>query len=168
MEAGADDTAKDVEGETPAHYALREKRNSDRGDMEKKAAVLKELKNLDIPRNDGKTPLLLLQDVHRDLLPIFLERGVDLNHRDNGGRTAMMRNPGKDMVKELIRAGADVNLADNEGNTALHYALQEYSEGTARYLIKKGADYNCANNDGKTAADIAVERGFESVLELMV
>ncbi len=168
MEAGADDTAKDVEGETPAHYALREKRNSDRGDMEKKAAVLKELKNLDIPRNDGKTPLLLLQYVHRDLLPIFLERGVDLNHRDNEGRTAMMLNPGKDMVKELIRAGADVNLADNEGNTALHYALQEYSEGTARYLIKKGADYNCANNDGKTAADIAVERGFESVLELMV
>lgn len=168
MAAGADDAAKDVEGETPAHYVLREKRGNDREDMEKKAAVLKELKNLDIPRNDGKTPLMLLRYVHRELLPIFLERGVDVNHRDNAGRTAMMLNPDKDMVKELIKAGADVNLVDNEGNTALHHALQEYSEGTARYLIKKGADYSRINNEGKTAADIAVERGFESVLELMV
>ena len=166
--AGADDAAKDVEGETPAHYVLREKRTDDRDDMEKKAAVLKELKNLDIPRNDGKTPLLLLRYVHKELLPIFLERGVDVNHKDNAGRTAMMLNPSKDMVKELVQAGADVNLADNEGNTALHHALQEYDEGTARYLIKKGADYSCTNNDGKTPADIAVERGFDSVLELMV
>ena len=128
------------------------------------------LKNidLDIPRNDGKTPLMLLKYLHRELLPIFLDRGVDVNHRDNLGRTAMMLNPSKDMVKELVQAGADVNLADNEGNTALHHALQEYDEGTARYLIKKGADYSCTNNDGKTPADIAVERGFDSVLELMV
>ena len=49
----------------------------------------------------------------------------------------MMLHPHKDMIKELLKAGADMNLADNEGNTVLHYALKEYSEGTARYLIKK-------------------------------
>ena len=72
------------------------------------------------------------------------------------------------MAKELLKAGADLNLEDNEGNTALHYALREYAESAARYLVKKGADYSCTNNDGKTPADIAVERGFDSVLELMV
>lgn len=168
LDAGADDTRKDLEGETPAHFALMEdKRGGNKLTVEQRAGVLRELKHLDIPRNDGQTPLMLLGFAQRELLPIFLDAGVDVNHRDNRGRTAMMLNPDKDMVKELLKAGADVNLADNEGNTALHYALKEYSEGTARYLIKKGADYNRANNDDETAVDIAAEMGFEGVLELM-
>lgn len=168
MDAGADDTRKDVDGETPAHYVLKEKRTHDQPDMKKLSLLLKELKNLDIPRNDGRTPLMMLKYTHRELLPLFLERGVDVNHKDNRGRTAMMLNPDKDMVKELLRAGADPNLADNDGNTALHHAIMEYSEDTARYLIKKGADYNCVNNKGETPADLAVAKGFEGVLELMV
>ena len=168
MDAGADDTARDAEGETPAHLALLDKKYGEQPTMKQRADILRELKHLDIPGNDGRTPLMLLKYDHRELLPIFLDRGVDVNHRDNLGRTAMMLNPSRDMVKELLQAGADITLADNEGNTALHHALIEYSEDTARYLIKKGADYNCPNNDGETPADLAVKRGFESVLEVMV
>ena len=166
MDAGADDTRKDVEGEVPAHCALKEKRGGRQSSVEQRASVLKELKHLDIPRNDGQTPLMLLSG-HEELLPIFLSRGVDVNHRDNRGRTALMLNPDKDVAKELLKAGADLNLEDNEGNTALHYALREYAESAARYLVKKGADYSRPNNDGETAMDIAVEKGFESVLEVM-
>lgn len=168
MAAGADDALKDSEGETPAHLALLKKKFGEQPSAEQRAGVLRELKHLDIPGNDGKTPLMLLTYEHMKILPLFLDRGVDVNHRDNLGRTAMMLNPDKDMAKELLRAGADITLADNEGNTALHHALMEYSEDTARYLIKKGADCNCPNNDGETPADIAVKRGFESVLELMI
>lgn len=168
MAAGADDTVKDLEGETAAHYALQEKRFGPRTDEELRAGVLRELKHLDIPGNDGRTPLMLVDYKHKELLPIFLDRGVDVNHRDNRGRTALMLNPGKDMIKELLRAGADLNLADNEGETALHYALREYNESAARYLVKKGADYSRANNDGETPADIAAEKGLDAVLELMV
>ena len=153
--------------ETPAHFALQERRFGKGPDTEQRACVLRALEHLDIPRNDGQTPLMLLKD-GGELLSILLDRGVDVNHRDNQGRTAMMLHPHKDMIKELLKAGADMNLADNEGNTVLHYALKEYSEGTARYLIKKGIDYSRANNDGETPADIAVENGFETVLELMV
>ena len=166
MDAGADDTRKDVEGEVPAHCALKEKRGGRQSSVEQRASVLKELKHLDIPRNDGQTPLMLLSG-HEELLPIVLSRGVDVNHRDNRGRTALMLNPDKDVAKELLKAGADLNLEDNEGNTALHYALREYAESAARYLVKKGADYSRPNNDGETAMDIAVEKGFESVLEVM-
>ena len=107
----------------------------------------------------------------RDLLPIFLEKGVDVNRRDDQGMTALMLNADhycfKDVIKPLIQAGADIQVADNDGNTALHYALQYGDQGVARYLIKKGADYNLPNNDGKTPVQIAVETGMDTVLELM-
>lgn len=79
----------------------------------------------------------------------------------------MMLLSDKDMLKELIRAGADIHMADREGNTVLHYVLKNGDGETARYLIKKGADYNRPNNSGETPAQLAVERGLETVLELM-
>ncbi len=165
--AGADDTLKNMDGETPAHAALMKNRRGRELDNEQKARVLRELMHLDIPRNDGQTPLLMLRHDTSELLPVFLERGVDLNHTDHSGMTVMMRNTDKDMIKELIRAGADIHLADNEGNTALHHALDNYSQDSARFLIKKGADYNRPNNDGVTPVQMAIEKDFEMVLELM-
>ena len=102
-----------------------------------------------------------------ELLPIFLERGVDVNHTDNDGMTALMHLIDKNAAKELLRAGADINIADHEGNTALHHALMCGDQTTARYLIRKGADYNRSNNYGETPVQLAVEHGCESVLELM-
>ena len=122
-----------------------------------------------MPREDGKTPLLLLDEVYdpQELLSLLVEKGVDVNHADNQGMTLLMLSPDKETAKILLRAGADVNLADHQGNTALHYALENRSAGDARYLIKKGADYNRPNNQGVTPVQIAAEKGFDTVLELM-
>jgi ankyrin repeat protein len=166
INANADDTIKNLDGETPAHFVLMNKKYGNQLTQEQRAMLLRELKNIDIPRNDGKTPLMLLKR-DLELLPIFLERGVDVNHVDNNGMTAMMLHPGKDIIKELLKAGADISLADNEGNTVLHHALMNYDESTARFLIKKGANYNYPNNNGETPVQIAVEKGFDGVLELM-
>ena len=136
-------------------------------EAEQRADLLKSLKHLDLPNECGRTPFMLLKGQTRELLPLFLESGVDVNHADNEGMTMLMLHTVKDMAKELIRAGADVNMADNEGNTALHYALKDYNAEGARYLIRKGADYNRPNNEGETPVQIAVEKGMDTVLELM-
>lgn len=167
MDAGADDTIKTLKGETPAHLALKEKGYGRTPEDEKRKEILTNLKHLDIPDEKGRTPLMLLKYQTRELLPIFFERGVDINHADNEGMTMLMLHTSKDMAKELIRAGADVNMADNEGNTALYFALKNYDAEGARYLIRKGADYNRPNNDGETPAQIAAENGMDTVLELM-
>lgn len=167
MNSGADDTMKTVKGETPAHLAVKGREYGEKLKTEQKAEVLKTLQHLDIPNEEGQTPLLLLGYEARELLPIFLDRGVDVNHADNEGRTALMLYTDKDAAKELLRAGADIHMADREGNTALHYALKEGDQSAARFLIKKGADYNRANNHGDTPAQIAAEEGYETVLELM-
>lgn len=173
--SGADSSIYNVNGELPAHYAVMKK--SFGGDLEEKqrVAMLKELTHLDGPRSDGKTPLMLLMllgiNAVQTLLPIFLEKGVNINATDNVGNTALIFHTKnqcyKEIVKELVRAGADINMADNEGNTALHYVLKYNGPEVARFLIKKGADYNRANNRGETPVQIAVEKGFDTVLELM-
>lgn len=166
MASGADDTMKNLKGETPAHLAVTKDRWGRAPETEQTAEILKALKNLDLPRDDGRTPLMLLQD--KALLPLFLEKGADVNHRDDTGMTPLiLLHRDKDMAKILLEAGADINLTDNEGNTALHHALMDDAEAVARYLIKKGADYRRPNNQGETPAQLAVEHCCESVLQLM-
>ena len=167
VNAGADDTMKTLKGSTPAHCALMEKGYSWDVKTEPMAAILKTLKHLDIPDEEGRTPLMLLRYHTRELLPLFLDRGVDVNHVDQEGRTALMFQWHKEMAKELLGAGADINKVDKEGNTALHYALEAGGQEDARYLIRKGADYNHPNNQGVTPAQMAAEQGFEAVLDLM-
>lgn len=175
MAAGADDTMKNSKGETPAHCAVADKRHGSGLTQEKRIKVLKELKHLDIPRDDGKTPLMLVQLLNltatKEMFPVFVESGVDINRTDNRGMTALMYNADnfcyKDTIKLMIQAGADINITDNAGNNALYYSLQSGDAGVARYLIKKGADYNRPNNQGETPVQVAVEKGFDTVLTLM-
>lgn len=174
--SGADSSIQNVNNELPAHYAVMKKKFGGDLDTKQRAEMLKELTHLDGARNDGKTPLMLLMllgiNAAQELLPIFLEKGVDINATDNVGNTALIFHAKnhqcyKDTVKELVRAGADINMADNDGNTVLHYVLKYGSQEIARFLIKKGADYNRANNKGETPVQIAVEKGYDTVLELM-
>lgn len=167
MKAGADDTMQTLSGETPAHLVLKDGSSRNEKEPGEKAELLKELAHLDIPNEDGQTPLMLLNHTTGELLPLFLDRGADVNHVDRSGRTALMLCMDKDIIKELIRAGAWIDAADDAGNTALHYALKDDATGEARYLIRKGADYNRPNNMGETPAQIAVEKGYDTVLELM-
>lgn len=169
IDAGADDTLANLNGETPAHYVVLPKGLGRSFTAEHTAELLKSLKNINIPREDGRTPLMLLEDFGPDneLLSLFLDRGADINHADQNGVTLLMLHTYKDTAKDLLKAGADINMADSEGNTALHYALERYSDGDARYLVKKGADYNRLNNEGVTPAQLAAENGMVAVLELM-
>ncbi|MDE7297210.1 MAG: ankyrin repeat domain-containing protein [Lachnospiraceae bacterium] len=177
QDSGADITMRNINGELPAHHAVMEKKDGEKLTLKERAAVLKELKTLDGARSDGKTPLMLLQLLDTStalaLLPIFLNRGVNVNAADNAGNTALIlqtKTPNrcsKEIAKELVRAGTDVNMADSEGNTALHYALQYSNQEMARFLIKKGADYNRTNIDGVSCVQLAVESGYDTVLELM-
>ncbi len=170
---GGDSSLQNINGELPAHHAVMKFG----GDLTSKqrAGVLGELKTLDGARNDGKTPLMLLMSMDintaNELLPIFLEKGVDINATDNVGNTALILNTKnmcfKDIIKELVRAGADINMSDNTGSTALYYALKYGNQEVARFLIKKGADYNHTNNKGESCVQVAVEKGYDTVLELM-
>lgn len=175
IEAGADDSLTTQDGETPAHFIAQEKQKYKPVRSESRVAVIKALKNADIQRNDGKTPIMLAQMLDYnsavDMTMALLDKEVDVNKTDNAGNTVLLlhidRICDKDTVKELIKAGADVNAKNKYGNTPLHLALNRRNDMVSRLLIKKGADYRTANEKGETAMDIAVVKGMQTVLELM-
>lgn len=136
---GADDSIQNVNGETPAHFAVMKKKFGGDLKTEQRQELLEELKNIDIARNDGNTALILNTK----------------NHCYKG------------TIKELVRAGADINALDCTGSNALYYALEYGNQEAARFLLKKGADYNRANNKGITPAQIIVEKGYDTLLELI-
>lgn len=59
------------------------------------------------------------------MVKVFCDKGVNVNHADSYGRTAMHYAAGlgcRDSVEALLRAGADVSVRDIAGFTAAEYA----------------------------------------------
>ena len=76
------------------------------------------------------------------------------------------------LVDSLIRKGADIHSTTPDGDTVLHLALTEYTESTCLDLFKKFIEAGCnlitSDSQHKTVLDVAVERGYSSVVELLL
>jgi hypothetical protein len=76
----------------------------------------------------------------------LIERGVDINARDEGGRTllaaAAVRSP--EATQWLVAHGADVNAPSGDGMTPLRYAIEGGNAEIAEILRKAGAKENAA------------------------
>ena len=98
-----------------------------------------------------------------------LDKGVDVDLKDEGGRTplhhaadvsgiAWLIEKGgvleeKTQVAELLIAkGADVTVKDSTGNSPLHETIlySTFNQGVAELLIANGADVNAKNDSGFT------------------
>ena len=117
---------------------------------------------LKTPKNKyGETPLHTAckkGDLAR--VKILLEKGCDVNAKDNTGYTALHESM-KDrpqtvaIVELLIEHGANVNIQADDGSTPLHDAVCFLPESVVRALLASGANPNIENKHGKTAFDIA-------------
>lgn len=82
-----------------------------------------------------------------------LSRGVQTEHRDAAGNTALLvacQNGHIDICKLLVAYGADVNCSNLRGNTALHFCFSYNFEDIGKYLISAGADEFAVNHEGLT------------------
>lgn len=121
------------------------------------------------------------------LLQYLIFRGLDVNMQNKFGHSPMMlailgvelngKSDFYETTNILFQAGADVNLQDNEGNTALMHACyfenysmfgEDYLLNFIHFLLSIGADVHLENAQGKNALEIARERGFYSVVELLI
>lgn len=111
------------------------------------------------------------------LLNLLLEH-IDVDVRNNKGRTPLHEAKLNVVARRLLQEGADVNARDEKGNTPLHLAIagkglilngdSEWSIKTVRVLVEAGAAVNARNEDGKTPLSIARERENDRIAAFLV
>ena len=127
--------------------------------------------NLDIPDNDGCTPLmraLIKGHYASHHARLLIEHGANLNVETNwlgyggyGYMTPLKWVAGSSqtfLTKYYLDRGALVDYQTRDGETALMYAIRNgVNEENIRILLDKNPNVNLVNSDGETAYSIATE-----------
>src|SRR5213078_3197119 len=92
-----------------------------------------------------------------DIAQLLLDRGAQVNARDNAGNTALFYAayrqtsagpiPTTELARLLLDHRADPNARDKSGHTPLMVAR---IVGLARLLVDRGADVNARDSNGVT------------------
>ncbi|KAL7807573.1 ankyrin repeat-containing domain protein [Trichoderma aethiopicum] len=122
-----------------------------------------------VETEEGETPLISairmgLNDIARRLL----ELGVDPEHRNTSGVTALLalvdrsRDDDLEMLRTLLKC-ANVNAGGGVYPTALHNAARDGKEEIVKELIKRGAQVNQQGGQYNTALCAAAVSGYDNI-----
>ena len=104
----------------------------------------------------GVTALMLMAREGNPALPLLLEKGAEVDARDDEGNTALLYGA-RFFVRAwprrngwaLLGNGADVNAANRKGDTALILAATQFEEDAVELLLRKGCE--CQFEDERRA-----------------
>lgn len=109
-----------------------------------------------------------------DTAMLLIERGGDVNFRNQPGETPLMAAALRGdavIVQALLERGADINAKDREGNTALHWlARADWSRditSIAYHMLDCGVDAGVTNARGETAGYIASRLNKERLARIL-
>ena len=101
----------------------------------------------------------------------LIEQGVDVNHCDKEGFTAVLnaaQQGNLDVLKLLKESGADIHVQNEMGrNSIMSAAIGTGDCNTVRWLIEQGVDVNHCDKKGVTAVLNAAQQGNLDVLKLL-
>ena len=171
LERGADVNSQNNEGLTPLQQASQGMRE---GCLDIVCLLLEHRADWDPGDNCKNTALhLAASNGHLEAARILLERGANIDFRNNGGLTPLqqasqsMREGCLDIMHLLLDHGADGDACDNHGNTAIHFAASKSHFEAARMLIERGANINSQNKEGLTPLQHASQGMGERYLDIM-
>ena len=133
----------------------------------------------DVNRKDGESnsPFLAAAASNQiDVVRLALTHGADLTSTDRYDGTALIaasQHGNVEIVKLLITAGVPVDRVNQLGWTALLEAII-LGDGSSRYedivqaLLDAGADANLADREGVTPTRHARERGYKTMVKMLM
>lgn len=169
---GIDINSLDESKRTPLHYA------AESGHLELVKMLCNKGAIRDLKDKDGKTPLDLASDAHKDDVFEYLSgkeedvnkvlEDVDEEDKAKGlGKRAIhkaVKSENSIQVKKLISKKADLSVQTTTGATPLHLAAKLESAEIARALLEAGADPNSEDHDKKRPLHIAASKGNKEVV----
>ena len=96
---------------------------------------------------------LLSEDLDSAKIQKYIKKGIDLNKRDERGKTILFPLVAKrklDALKLLIKNGASLTIEDNFGKTVLDDAVERADGVMIRFLLDNGYSINHQNSMGRT------------------
>eukprot|EP00953_Heterococcus_sp_UTEX-ZZ885_P000172 360-Heterococcus_DN1.PRE.2 len=117
----------------------------------------------------GQTPLHCAADSAADsVVQLLLQRGADVDARDDDCTTPLMGLCSLATVKLLVAAGADATALDTKHKTVLHQqAFNGACAGMICLLLKAGADPTAVDSRGSTPAHVAGMHGHLALQALL-
>ncbi|NOY76196.1 MAG: hypothetical protein GXP32_10480 [Kiritimatiellaeota bacterium] len=94
----------------------------------------------------------------KELALTMIERGADINEKDDDGWTPLLyalRYDMPEIAETLIAKGGKVRIASNEGWSPLHYAVRYSIPSIVTVLLDKGAEINATTNALRTPLALA-------------
>ncbi|MGO4303800.1 ankyrin repeat domain-containing protein [Cupriavidus sp. RAF12] len=171
LAAGASAQAVDERGRTALVAAVYNRR----GDVAR--ALIQA--GADVNRKDGEANsafLLAAATGQIDVVRLALAHGADLRSTDRYDGTALIaasQHGNVEVVKLLLKAGIAVDQVNQLGWTALLEAIV-LGDGSTRYeeivqlLLDAGADANLADREGITPSRHARERGYKTMVKMLM
>ena len=97
----------------------------------------------------------------------LLEKGTNINHRQNDGATALFmasQDGHEETVQALLARGAEIDHQNKKGVTALIIAAYQGHEGIVKALLAEGASVELRENGGGTALKYAKTQQIKKLL----
>lgn len=118
--------------------------------------------------NREQTPLFFCRNA--SMVSALLQKGAEINHRDQRGYTpthAATIQGMEEVLQSLIDSGANLDFINNEIGASLHCAVQRKSLSMVERLLKAGVDINAKNTYGRTPLLIAMDTGRSDLGSLL-
>ena len=114
---------------------------------------------------------LLSDDIDINKIQKYIEKGIDINKKDEKGRTILFMLSAKrkiDAIRVLLKNNANINIEDTYGRTVLDEAALRSDGIMLRFFLDNGFDINRKNSAGRTLfQDVALEGNYKIFQALM-